>query len=102
MVTIEKTFGVKDAADDAALTQIQQVIASASQQFGWVGKAVIDPEKITFYKFGIKLGLARLSVAGLVVNEQGVIRYTGLRLPVVMDREILTNVYILFGKRCPI
>lgn len=101
MISIEKTYGVRDAADDETLMRLQEVIALAVQQYGWVGKAVIDAEKITFYKFGLKLGLARHSTNGFVVNEQGVIRHVGYMIPEIQDRQVLTDVYRLFGKRCP-
>ena len=100
MIKIEKSFGVKDA-DDVALMQLQEAIVSAKQQFGWIGKTVIDSEKITFYKFGLKLGLVRLYVANLVVDEYGRLKFTGMRPPILQDREILTDLYVLFGKKCP-
>ena len=73
----------------------------SKQQFGWVGKAIIDPEKITFYKFGLKLGISRLATNGLVVNECGIIRNVGLIIPEVHDMQVLRDVYELFGKRLP-
>lgn len=101
MITIQKSYGVRGAADDETLLRLQEVIADSKKEFGWVGKAVIDAEKIIFYKFGLKLGLARHHTNGLVVDENGIIRYVGFLAPEIMDREILTDVYTLFGKRCP-
>lgn len=101
MITIEKTYGIRDAYDDTTLLRLQEVIALSIDQYGWVGKAVIDSEKITFYKFGLKLGLARHSTNGFVVNESGVIRHIGYIVPAIQDRQVLTDVYKLFGKRCP-
>lgn len=101
MITIEKTFGVQGVNDDITLLRLQEVIALAKDQYGWVGKAIIDTEKITFYKFGLKLGIARHSTNGFVVNEEGIIRHVGFIVPAVQDREVLTNIYRLFGKRCP-
>lgn len=100
MITIEKTYGVRDAEDDETLMRLQEVIALSKKQYGWVGKAVIDTEKITFYKFGMKLGLARHSTNGFVVSEQGVIRHIGNIVPEIQDRQVLTDVYKLFGKSC--
>lgn len=102
MITIEKTYGVRGAADDVTLFRLQEVIALSKDQYGWVGKAVIDTEKITFYKFGLKLGLARHSTNGFVVNENGIIRNIGSIVPALQDRQVLTDVYRLFGKKCPI
>lgn len=101
MITIEKTYGVTGAANDITLMRIQEVIALAKKQYGWVGKAVIDAEKITFYKFGLKLGIARHATNGFVVNEDGVIRHVGIIIPIVQDGQILTDVYKVFGKKFP-
>jgi len=101
MITVQKTYGVQGVEDDITLVRIQELIALSKQQFGWVGKAIIDPEKITFYKFGLKLGISRLATNGLVVNECGIIRNVGLIIPEVHDMQVLRDVYKLFGKRLP-
>lgn len=101
MITIEKTYGLRDAADDETLMRLQEVIALSKNQYGWVGKAIIDTEKITFKKFGMTLGIARHSTNGFVVNESGIIRHIGYIVPEIQDRQVLTDVYRLFGKRCP-
>lgn len=100
MITIEKTYGVKGVADYLTLVRLQELIALSKKQYGWVGKAVIDAEKITYYKFGLKLGLSRFSTNGLVVNERGVIRYCGYMAPEVCDRQIMTDICVLFGVKC--
>ena len=56
MITIEKTYGVKGVANDATMLRLQELIFLAKKQYGLVGKAVIDTEKITYSKFGLKLG----------------------------------------------
>ena len=101
MITVQKTYGVQGVEDDITLVRIQELIALSKQQCGWVGKAIIDPEKITFYKFGLKLGISRLATNGLVVNECGIIRNVGLIIPEVHDMQVLRDVYELFGKRLP-
>ena len=101
MIKIEKTFGIRGAANDETILRLQEVIADAIKQYGWVGKAVIDAEKIMVYKFGLKLGFARHSINGLVVDENGIIRYVGFSGLEIMDRQILTDLYVLFGKPCP-
>ena len=47
MITIEKTYGVKGVANDATMLRLQELIFLAKKQYGLVGKAVIDTEKIT-------------------------------------------------------
>ncbi len=101
MITIEKTYGVKGVENDLTMVRLQELIALAKKQYGWVGKAVIDTEKIMYTKFGLKLGLSRLSTNGLVVSENGIIRYDGFLNPIVYDKQILRDLYRLFGKNCP-
>lgn len=100
MITITKTFGVRDASDDVTLVRLQEIIYLAKEEYGMVGKAVIDAEKITFSKFLLTLGYARHATHGLVVNERGIISYNGFLEPKIFDRQILTDVFQLFGKRC--
>lgn len=101
-MTIEKTYGVRGVANDLTMIRIQEVIALTKKQYGWVGKAVIDTEKIMFLKFGLKLGLLRHSTNGFVVDEDGIIRYAGFIRPAVYDHQILKDLYRLFGMTCPI
>lgn len=101
MITIEKTYGVKGVENDLTMLRLQELIALAKRQYGWVGKAVIDTEKIMYTKFGLKLGLSRLSTNGLVVSENGIIRYDGFLNPNVYDKQVLRDLYRLFGKNCP-
>ena len=96
MIKIEKTYGIKGVADYDTLVRLQELISLAKQQYGWVGKAVIDAEKITYYKFGLKLGIHRFATNGLVVNENGIIRDCGIPFPTIIDRQILTDLCILF------
>ncbi len=86
-------------ANDMTLVRLQELIALYKEKTP-VGKVVIDTEKITFYKFGLKTGIIRFATNGIVVNEMGIVRCDGLIIPVVWDREILTEVYRLFGKTC--
>lgn len=97
MIKIEKTYGVRGVSNHSTLIRLQELIALAKQQYGWVGKAVIDTEKITYYKFGLKLGLCRFATNGLVVNEEGIIRDCGMSYPEIMDRQILTDLCVLFN-----
>lgn len=99
-MTIEKTYGVRDVADDMTLVRLQELIALYKEKVP-IGKVVIDTEKITFYKFGLKTGIQRFATNGILVNEMGVIRTNGLIIPEIWDRQILTEVYKLFGKSCP-
>ena len=97
---IEKTYGVRDVADDFTLVRLQELIALYKEKVP-VGKVVIDTEKITYYKFGLKTGIQRHATNGILVNEMGVLRANGYITPEIWDREILTDIYLLFGKRCP-
>lgn len=97
MIKIEKTYGVKGVYNDLTLIRLQELISLAKQQYGLVGKAVIDTEKITYYKFGLKLGIMRLATNGLVVNEHGIIRDCGMFFPEIIDRQVLTDLCILFN-----
>lgn len=97
MIKIEKTYGVRGVSNDLTLVRLQELISLAKQQYGLVGKAVIDTEKITYYKFGLKLGISRFATNGLVVNEYGIIRDCGISFPEVIDRQVLTDLCILFN-----
>ena len=55
MITIEKTYGVRGVSDYQTLVRLQELISLAKEKYGFVGKAVIDAEKISYYKFGLKL-----------------------------------------------
>lgn len=101
MISVEKTLGIKEAANDVTILRLQEVIVLSKEQYGWVGKAVIDSEKITFSKFGLKLGIARHSTNGFVVDENGVIKYVGFITPMVYDHQLIKNLYKLFAKKCP-
>lgn len=97
MIKIEKTYGVRGVADYQTLIRLQELISLAKQQYGLVGKAVIDAEKITYYKFGLKLGIHRFATNGLVVNEEGIVRDCGTFIPDVIDRQVLTDLCVLFN-----
>lgn len=99
MIKIEKTYGVRGVSDDLTLIRLQELISLTKRQFGWVGKAVIDTEKITYYKFGLKLGISRFATNGLVVNENGIIRDCGVSCSEIIDRQILTDLCVLFNMR---
>lgn len=98
MTTIEKTYGVRDVAGDKTLIRLQELISIYKRQCP-VGKVVIDTEKMTFYKFGLKLGIYRFATNGLVVNEDGVIRDCRFEYPVIYDKQILRSLYDLFDKK---
>ena len=94
MITIQKSFGVQGVADNDTLIRLQELIALSRHQYP-VGKAIIDTEKITFYKFGLKLGIARCAT-----NSLGIIRYCGYMIPEVQDRQVMKDICILFGVKC--
>ena len=100
MIKIEKTYGVRGVANDKTLIKLEELISGYRQQCP-VGKVIIDTEKMTFYKFGMKLGIARFATNGLVVNEEGIIRDCNPELPVITNKEILFSLYELFGRKFP-
>lgn len=93
-MTIEKTQGVL-TADHIACVRLQEIILGYKQQCP-VGKVIIDAEKITFYKFGLKLGIARHSANGIVYNN-GNLSYAGMDFPMIRDTAILNQLLILFN-----
>lgn len=97
MITIEKTYGVRDVANDKTLIRLQELIHIYKEQCP-IGKVLIDPEKLTFYKFMLKMGICRFATNGLVVNEEGIIRDCGADFPVIYDKVILKSLYQLFNK----
>ena len=102
MVKIEKTYGVRGVSDYSTLVRLQELIALFMQPLGFAGKAVIDTEKITYSKWHIKFGIHRFSTNGLVVNEDGIIRDCGIYVPEVIDRQILTDLCVLFNMKANI
>lgn len=100
MITIEKTYGVRGVANDRTLVRLEELITGYRHQCP-IGKVLIDTEKMTFYKFGLKMGICRFATNGLVVNEEGIIRDASLDVPVIEDKQVLRSLYNLFGKRFP-
>lgn len=100
MITIEKTYGVRGVANDKTLIRLEELITSYQLQCP-IGKVVIDTEKLTFYKFGLKMGICRFAPNGIVVNEEGILRDDSIEYPVIEDKQILRSLYSLFDKRCP-
>ena len=100
MITIEKTYGVRDVANDKTLIRLQELIHIYQEQCP-IGKFIIDTEKLTFYKFRLKMGICRFATNGLVVNEEGVVRDCGSDFPVIYDKTILKTLYQLFNRPYP-
>lgn len=96
-MTITKTPGVQ-TSNHMTCVRLQELILGYNEQCP-VGKVLIDAEKMTFYKFGLKMGLARHSVNGIVYNN-GVLLYTGLETPIIEDRRLCNQLFELFGLRC--
>ncbi len=99
MIKIEKTYGVRGVSDYLTLVRLQELISLFKKEAGFLGKAVIDTEKITYYKFGLKLGIHRFATNGLVVNESGIIRDCGTSFPEIIDRQVLTDLCVLFNMK---
>ena len=93
-MTIEKTQGVL-TADQLTCVRLQEVIFGFKQQFT-VFNVVFDAEKMTFFKFGLKVGIARHSAIGIVYNN-GNLSYEGMDFPTVRDTVILNQLLALFN-----
>lgn len=100
MIKIEKTYGVRGVANDKTLIRLEELISDYKSQCP-IGKVLIDTEKLTFYKFGLKMGIARFVTNGLVVNEEGIIKDCRPEFPIITDKQILQSLYELFNKRFP-
>ena len=100
MIKVEKTYGVRGVANDKTLIRLEELISIYKERCP-IGKVIIDTEKITFYKFGLKTGIARFATNGLVVNEEGIIRDCSLENPVITDKTLLESLYNLFNRRFP-
>lgn len=100
MITIEKTYGVRGVANDKTLIRLEELITGYKHQCP-IGKVIIDTEKMTFYKFGLKMGICRFATNGLVVNEEGIIRDTSFDYPTIEDKQTLRSLYNLFNRRWP-
>lgn len=100
MIKIEKTYGVRGVANDKTIIRLEELISIYKQQCP-IGKVIIDTEKITFYKFGLKMGIMRFASNGLVVDEEGIIKDYGLEMPIIRDKEVLRTLYTLFNRRYP-
>lgn len=93
MITFKKSQGVQKA-DIETCKRIQEVVLDAKQQIP-VGSVMIDAEKITFYKFGLKMGITRHSTAGIVYSN-GKLSYQGLCIPEIKDLYMCTQLFRLF------
>lgn len=100
MIKIEKTYGVRGLANDKTFIRLQELIHLYNAQLS-IGKVKIDTEQLTFYKFMLKVGLARFATNGLVVNEDGIIRDCSLEYPIIYDKQVLKSLYDLFNVRFP-
>lgn len=95
---IEKTQGVISSNHKTCI-RIQEIIVDCKKQWP-IGKVVIDAEKMTFYKLGLKMGIARHSVNGIIYND-GNLSYAGIDSPVIMDKSLCIDLFKLFGLNNP-
>lgn len=100
MISIEKTYGVRGVANDKTLIRLEELITAYKNQCP-IGKVLIDTEKMTFYKFGLKMGICRFAKNGLVVNEEGIIRDASFEDPIIEDKQVLRELYKLFNRNYP-
>lgn len=98
MVTFKKSQGVQ-RADHLTCIRIQELILDAKPQILF-GKVLIDAEKITFYKFGLVMGIVRHSTSGLIYAN-GELSYAGLGFPKVRDLDVCVELFKLFNLGFP-
>lgn len=99
-MTITKTQGVQ-TSNHLTCTWIQEVILDFKENVKCpVGKVVIDAEKMTFYKFGLVMGVARHSTAGMVYAN-GNLSYAGTETPVMKDESLCVELFNLFNLNNP-
>lgn len=95
---IEKTQGVISSNHKACI-RIQEIILDCKERWP-IGKVVIDAEKMTFYKLGLKMGIARHSVNGIVYNN-GNLSCTNIDTPVIRDKSLCIELFKVFNLNNP-
>lgn len=98
MITIKKTQGVQ-TSNHLTCIWIQEVVLDFKQQCP-VGKIIIDAEKISFYKLGLLMGVARHSTSGIVYNN-GNLSYSGFETPVIRDKDMCIELFKVFNLNSP-
>ena len=69
-----------------AIVHISNLIYEAQKESGYsFGKAVINYNEITFYKFALKVGRCRFEICDLTCSPGGVIYYIGCYSPTISD-----------------
>lgn len=92
-MNITKTSGVC-TTNQRICIRLQEIIIEYKRQCP-VGKVVIDAEKIIFYKLGLKMGIARHSVNGIIYNN-GFLNYVGIVLPIIENKDLCNQLCDLF------
>lgn len=95
MITIKKTQGVQ-SSDYCTCVRLQELIFGYKEQCP-IGKVIIDAEKMTFFKFGIKMGICRHATNGIVYDKNGSLKYVGIGNPIIYDQEICRELFRLFN-----
>ena len=69
-----------------AIVHISNLIYEAQKESGIsFGKAIINYNEITFYKFALKVGRCRFEICDLTCSPGGVIYYIGCYSPTISD-----------------
>ncbi len=69
-----------------AIIHISNLIYEAQKESGIsFGKAIINHDEITFFKFAFKVGRTRYEICDLTCSPGGVIYYTGCYSPTITD-----------------
>jgi hypothetical protein len=100
MITFKKSEGVQ-TSNHKTCVWIQEIIYDFKRHTNApIGKVVIDAEKITFYKFGLVMGIARHSTSGMVYSN-GYLKYEGIENPCVIDKRMCIELFKLFNLSNP-
>ena len=97
---IEKTQGVI-SANHGVCIRIQEIILDCKEMWP-IGKVVIDAEKMTFYKWGLKMGIARHSVNGIVYNNGNLSYANIIDTPVIRDKSLCIELFNVFNLNNPL
>lgn len=69
-----------------AIIHISNLIYEAQKESGiFFGKAIINYDEITFYKFALKVGRTRFEICDLMCSPGGVVDYIGCYSPTITD-----------------
>ena len=99
MICIEKS-GYYLVSDDMTVVKLQELVFCSTARLKKVGKIVLDREKISFYRFGLKLAVCRYSANNIIIDSDE-LKYTGSDAPEIFSQELLGILFKLYGRTVP-